>query len=245
MKGQTLNLAMWSGPRNLSTALMRSFAQRADCQAWDEPFYASYLAETGINHPMRAEIIEGGMSKPIDVISACIKPPAPPKTIFFQKHMTMHMTPNIDLGWMGNVTNAFLIRSPERVLASYAKKRETVTSDDLGFKRQREMFDFLRDKTGVEPLVIDSSDIREAPETALKALCRHLEIDFDPSMLSWNSGPAKEDGIWGKHWYDNIWKSTKFAPPDVLQDPLDYDLQVLYDEVIPDFEYVKKHKIQI
>jgi hypothetical protein len=245
MKCRTLNLAMWSGPRNLSTALMRSFAQRTDCQAWDEPFYAAYLTYTGISHPMREEIIEDGMSDPANVIAACIKPPASPKTIFFQKHMTMHMTPNIDLDWMGNMTNAFLIRSPERVLASYAKKRETVSADDLGFKRQREMFDFLQNKTGVAPIVIDSSDIRRSPEAALRALCRHLEIDFDPSMLSWRVGPAKEDGIWGKHWYDIIWKSTKFAPPDNLQQPLEPDLQALCDEVMPDFEYVKKHKIQI
>ena len=245
MKGRILNLAMWSGPRNLSTALMRSFAQRADCQALDEPFYAAYLAETGINHPMREKIIEDGMPDPIDVIAACIKPPASPKTIFFQKHMTMHMTPNIDLAWMGNVTNAFLIRSPERVLASYAKKRQTVTTDDLGFKKQRELFDFLRDRTGVAPIVIESSDIRKAPAAALKALCRHLEIDFDPSMLSWKPGPANEDGIWGEHWYDNIWKSTKFAPPDNLRQPLDQGLQALCDKIMPDFEYVKKHKIQL
>lgn len=245
MKNKTLNLAMWSGPRNLSTALMRSFAQRADCQAWDEPFYAAYLTKTGIEHPMREEIIEDGIANPDEVITACISPPTPPKTIFFQKHMTMHMTPNINLNWTANVTNVFLIRSPERVLASYAKKRESVAADDLGFKRQKEMFDYLRNETGVLPLVIDSSDIRQAPETALKALCQHLEIDFEPAMLSWNSGPAKEDGIWGKHWYDNIWKSTKFAPPDTLQNPLNPLLQALCDEVTPDFEYVKKHKIQI
>ena len=106
MTSRTLNLAMWSGPRNLSTALMRSFAQRDDCQAWDEPFYAAYLTKTGIDHPMRNKIIEDGMSSSNDVIAACIKPPTPPKTIFFQKHMTMHMTPNIDLSWMDKIGRA-------------------------------------------------------------------------------------------------------------------------------------------
>ncbi len=241
----TINLAMWSGPRNLSTALMRSFAQRTDCQAWDEPFYAAYLAETGIDHPMREEIIADGMRDPDAVIAACVKPPGPHKTLFFQKHMTLHMTANIDLAWMGRVTNAFLIRSPERVIASYAKKRQSITADDLGYKRQCELFERVADETGTAPIVLDSTDIRKAPEASLKTLCQKLAINFDQAMLSWPLGPAQEDGIWGKHWYDNIWKSTKFAPPDNDPEPLVANLQQLCDEVMPDYNHVARYKLGV
>ena len=236
---------MWSGPRNLSTAMMRSFAQRSDCQVWDEPFYANYLAETGIDHPMRQAIIEDGIRLADDVIAACIARPKPPATLFYQKHMTQHMGPYIDRAWMGNMVNAFLIRSPERVLASYAKKRESVVAADVGYGRQLELFNEIADQTGKAPVVIDSTDVRSAPEPMLRALCERLGIDFQSSMLSWESGPSKDDGIWGKHWYDAIWKTTGFAAPDREPDPLPDHLQVICDEVMPDYLAVERYKIRL
>lgn len=243
MSQKPMTLAMWSGPRNLSTAMMRSFAQRADCQAWDEPFYAAYLAKTGIDHPMREEVIADGITDPQNVIAACLTPPEPPKALYYQKHMTQHMVPGIETGWTAQVTNAFLIRSPERVLASYAKKRAEVTAEDIGYSKQREMFERLCDTTGTPPLVIDSTDIRVNPETMLKRLCEALGIRFDPAMLSWKAGEAPEDGIWGKHWYDAIWKSTCFAPPEKDPPALPDHLRPVLDEVIDDFEAVEKYKI--
>ncbi|MCP4182236.1 MAG: HAD family hydrolase [Hyphomicrobiales bacterium] len=238
-----MNIAMWSGPRNLSTALMRSFAQRRDCQVWDEPFYANYLLETGLGHPMRDEIIADGIADSKSVIAACIEAPIPPLKVFYQKHMTQHMGPTVDREWMGGMTNAFLIRSPERVLASYAKKRQNVVAGDLGYGRQLELFQFVCDLCGEVPVVVDSTDIRKAPQAMLMILCNRLGLEFDPEMLSWQSGPSDDDGIWGKHWYDNIWKSTGFAPPDKDPEPLPDHLQDLCDQILPDYLAVKQHKI--
>ena len=249
MDAKTLNIAMWSGPRNLSTALMRSFAQRADCQVWDEPFYAAYLVATGIDHPMRQEVIADGISDPSTVISACLERAKKPRTVFYQKHMTLHMGQHrgvaIDRAWMKQVNNAFLIRAPQKVLASYAKKRQTVSAEDLGYQRQLELFEQVCDFTSAAPPVIDSNDIRKAPEAMLRTLCGRLGIDFDPAMLSWEKGPSADDGIWGKHWYDGIWKSTGFAPPEEKSEPLPDNLQALCDEVMGDYLAVEKYKITL
>ncbi len=243
MSSEPITLAMWSGPRNLSTAMMRSFAQRSDCKVWDEPFYAAYLVKTGMDHPMRDEVIADGLQDPKDVITACLTPPEPPKTLYYQKHMTQHMIPGVSTDWMKQVINAFLIRSPERVLASYAKKRGEVTAEDLGYRRQREMFDELCDQSGSAPLVIDSTDIRRQPEAMLKKICDGIGFPFDPAMLSWEPGESPDDGIWGKHWYDSIWKSTGFAPPEKEPAELPDELKHILDEVRDDFEAVEKFKI--
>lgn len=240
---KTKTIAMWSGPRNLSTALMRSFAQRADCQVWDEPFYAAYLVQTGLDHPMRDEIIADGVSDPAQVIRRCTDKPGKPASLFFQKHMTHHMTPNIDLAWMDTVDHAFLIRAPNRVLASYARKRQSITPEDLGYAKQRELFERVCDKRGEAPAVIDSTDLRCAPRQMLEQLCNKIGIGFDPAMLDWKPGPAKEDGVWGRHWYANIWKSTCFAPPDKAAENLPGALQKIHEVVLKDYEFIKKHKI--
>ncbi len=229
----------------MSTALMRSFAQRSDCQVWDEPFYANYLVETGLEHPMREEIIGDGITNSKAVISACVEPPNMPHTVFYQKHMTQHMRPSVEREWMGQVRNAFLIRSPQRVLASYAKKRQDVVADDLGYGRQLELFQRVCDHLGEAAIVIDSTDIRKSPEIMLIALCQRLDIEFEPAMLNWQSGPGADDGIWGKHWYDAIWKSTGFAPPDKDPAPLPDHLQAICDEILPDYLAVKEHRIKI
>ncbi len=239
-------IAMWSGPRNLSTALMRSFAQRADCQCWDEPFYAAYLKATGLPHPMAAEVIADGVADASEVSALCVAEPQFPKTIFYQKHMTHHMLEGIALDWTTQITNAFLIREPERVLASYVKKHEDVGAEDIGFRMQRELFEREAGRTGTTPAVIDSADIRRDPKTALRGLCAALGIAFDPAMLSWKKGPAPEDGVWGKHWYDAIWNSTGFAlPEDVATPPLPAHLARIADQVRSDYEILSRHKITV
>lgn len=242
---QPVIIAMWSGPRNLSTALMRSFAQRRDTVAWDEPFYAAYLEATGLDHPMREEIIADGITDPHEVASRCLKVPAPPKSVFYQKHMTHHMIDGFPLGWAERVTNVFLLRSPERVLASYARKRESVAADDIGFSMQRRLFELTSAREGGKPVVIDSDDIRQQPEVALRALCSAIGIAFDPAMLSWKEGPAPEDGIWGSHWYDAIWKSTGFVPPEDDLPQLDGELAEIVEEVRPDYEFLRACKLPI
>lgn len=234
---------MWSGPRNLSTALMRSFAQRADAIAWDEPFYAAYLKATGLPHPMREEVIAAGIADPHEVAAACAREPEGDKRVFYQKHMTHHMIEGFPLDWTDHVSNAFLIRSPERVLASYVKKHEAVEAGDIGFERQAELFDREAQRTGKAPPVVDSHDIRRDPAGTLSALCAALGLPFDAAMLSWKPGPAPEDGVWGSHWYDAIWNSTGFAPPEEAAPALPGHLARIAVQVRPHYERLERHRL--
>jgi len=242
---KTTIIAMWSGPRNLSTAMMRSFGQRADCLAMDEPFYAAYLASTGLPHPMAEEVIASGEIDPDKVVALCTAPPKPPATVCYQKHMTHHMIDGFDISWISQVTNVFLIRDPARVLASYAAKSEHVTPEDIGFRMQQELFD-LAHKDGEIPVVVDAQDIRANPAEMLKKLCAAVDLDFDPVMLSWPAGPRPEDGIWSKHWYDAVWKSTGFAPPETKEPPvLSGSLKEIEQEVRGHYDYMRKFRITL
>lgn len=205
-----MRIAMWSGPRNLSTALMYAFAAREDCAVWDEPFYAAYLAATGIDHPMREAIIAAHDADPARVAAACAGPIPQEKTLFYQKHMTLHMIEGFDRGWMRACRNVFLIRHPARVVASYAKKREAPTLADIGFLQQAELFDEVAGWSGAAPVVIDSADIRADPRAALTRLCAALAIPFSEAMLGWPVGPKPCDGTWAAHWYGAVHRSTGF-----------------------------------
>jgi hypothetical protein len=212
---------MWSGPRNLSTAMMRSFGNRADCAGVvDEPFYAAYLAASGVDHPMRAEVLA---SQPQDwraVARACATAAVPAGRIVYQKQMTHHMLPGFGLDWMDGLTHVFLIRAPERVVASYAARREEVALDDLGFARQAELFDRVAERSGAAPPVIDAEAVRADPEGVLRRLCAALGLDFDTGMLAWPAGPRASDGVWAAHWYASVIASTGFAAPDPEPPPL-------------------------
>ena len=213
---------MWSGPRNLSTAMMYSFAQRPDCAVWDEPFYAAYLALTGLDHPMRDQIIADGLTDPAKVVARLTGPNPGGAALFYQKHMTQHMLPEIPRDWMADVVNVFLIRHPARVVASYAAKRENPTLDDIGFRQQFDLFEHVK-ALGQTPIVIDSHDIRDDPKQALTQLNQAIGLDFDPAMLSWPAGGHEEDGVWAAHWYGAVHQSTGFAGaegplPDLLSD---------------------------
>lgn len=237
-------IAMWSGPRNLSTAMMRAFAQRPDTRCWDEPFYAAYLAATGLQHPMRETVIAAGIADAGEVAAACADAPPAEKPVFYQKHMTHHMLPGFPLDWTDKVTNAFLIRAPEPVLASYVKKHESVGAADIGFAMQRELFERAADRAGSAPPVVDSADIRADPRGTLAALCTALGIAFDPSMLSWKPGPAPEDGVWGPHWYDAIWKSTGFGPAGDDAPELPAHLARIADEVRPHYDHLRRFRVR-
>lgn len=233
---------MWSGPRNLSSALMRSFGERADCTARDEPFYGPYLVLTGIDHPMREEILARVPTDWRAVARACAAGPVP-TPVEYQKHMTHHMLPAIALDWMEGLTHAFLIRSPERVLASYAQKREEPGAADIGFDRQAGLFARVADRLGHAPPVVEAEDIRAAPEAMLRALCAALGLGFDPAMLGWAPGPRPHDGVWGRHWYDGLWRSTGFAPPDPPPAALPAPLARLAEAVRPAYEALRRHRI--
>ncbi|TNC74388.1 HAD family hydrolase [Rubellimicrobium roseum] len=206
---------MWSGPRNLSTALMYSFAARDDCAVWDEPFYAAYLRLTGLGHPMRDEVIAAHDADPASVAAACVADR--PEPLVYQKHMTLHMVPDVPRDWMDRVTNVFLIRHPARVVASYAKKREAPTFDDLGFRQQADLFDEVTHRQGHPPPVLSAEAVRSNPEGTLTRLCQTLSIPFSDGMLSWNPGPKPFDGVWAPHWYGAVHASIGF---DSAEGPL-------------------------
>ncbi len=207
-------IAMWSGPRNLSTAMMYAFAARGDCAVVDEPFYGAYLKATGIDHPMRDEVIASQETYAKLVSSALLGRIPQDQSLFYQKHMTLHMIPAFDRGFMRGLTNVFLIRHPARVVASYAKKREAPTLADIGFVQQADLFDETADWLGHAPLVIDSADIRANPALALSRLCIALNIPFTAKMLHWPAGPKPFDGVWAPHWYGAVHKSTGFEDPE-------------------------------
>lgn len=210
----TSHIAMWSGPRNLSTALMYSFAARGDCAVEDEPFYGAYLAQTGIDHPMRDAVIGSQPADHMDVAADCIGPVPGGQPLFYQKHMTLHMLPDWDRSFMRHLTNVFLIRHPARVVASYAKKREAPTLMDIGFVQQAQLFDQVADFMGRAPLVIDSADIRDNPAQSLSTICTALNIPYTDRMLHWPRGPKPYDGVWAPHWYGAVHDSTGFGDPE-------------------------------
>lgn len=239
----TTHIAMWSGPRNLSTALMYSFAARGDCWVVDEPFYGAYLAQSGIDHPMRREVIGSQPSDPVDVAAACTGTIPQGQTLFYQKQMTLHMLPDWDRSFMRRLTNVFLIRHPARVVASYAKKREAPTLQDIGFVQQARLFDEVAEFRGQAPLVLDSADVREDPGGTLGRLCAALEIPFVESMLSWPAGPKPFDGIWAPHWYGEVHKSTGFGAPEGDLPALSDDFRRLSDAAMPHYEHLLHHKL--
>jgi Sulfotransferase domain len=236
-------IAMWSGPRNLSTAMMYSFAARGDCAVWDEPFYAAYLKATGINHPMRDAIIAAHQADPDSVAAACIGAIPQEQSLFYQKHMTLHMIPGFDRGFMRSLTNVFLIRHPARVVASYAKKREGPTLADIGFVQQAELFAETAQWMGRAPIVIDSADIRADPETMLRKLCDALEIRFMPEMLRWPAGGHPSDGVWAPHWYGAVHRSTGFDAAEGELPDLPDTYRAIADAALPYYERLAKYRL--
>jgi len=207
---QPVRIAMWSGPRNISTAMMRAWGNRPDAFVIDEPFYAYYLKATGKQHPGADEIIASGETDWPKVVAQLTGPIPNARRIFFQKQMAHHLLPEVDREWLGAVTNCFLIRDPIEVIASYIKKREEPALPDLGFAQQAEIFDFLRTRTNSIPPIVDAKDVLENPERMLRLLCEAVGVDFSESMLSWPRGLRETDGIWATHWYGEVAKTTSF-----------------------------------
>lgn len=208
-----LRVAMWSGPRNISTAMMRSWENRGDCAVSDEPLYAAYLQATGLEHPARDEIIAHGECDPQRVIAALLGPVPGGLPVWYQKHMAHHLPAGLGLDWVDGLRNVLLIRDPQRVVASYVKSRAEVTPEDLGVLQQLRLLEHLQSRSGQTPPIIDSADFLRAPEAHLRALCAHLDLDFRPGMLQWPAGPRDSDGIWAPHWYAAVWRSTGFERP--------------------------------
>lgn len=207
-----LRLAMWSGPRNISTAMMRSWENRADTAVVDEPFYAFYLNETHADHPAADEVIAAGEIDPEKIIRHVTGPIPAHKRIFYQKQMTHHLLPGVDRTWISAVTNCFLIRDPADVIASYTKKNHEPSVEDLGFMQQEEIFDYVCARTAATPPVIDSADVLRDPPRTLRLLCDAVGVEFTDAMLSWPPGRRTTDGMWAKYWYAEVERSTGFEP---------------------------------
>jgi hypothetical protein len=230
-------IAMWSGPRNLSTAMMRSFGNRADCSVVDEPLYAAYLAETGLDHPGRGEVIASQATDPATVMDQLTtRPVATP--VQYQKHMTHHVLPSVPRAPLAALTHAFLVRDPERVLTSYAKVREEATLEDLGLPQQVELFETFGGP------VVDAADVLRDPRGTLTLLCAALGIDFDEAMLAWPAGPRDTDGVWAPHWYAGVEASTGFARDSPgSSDPLPDRLMPLLERCLPYYEALASYRL--
>ena len=232
---------MWSGPRNISTAMMRSFENRPDCAVVDEPFYAAYLAATGLTHPMTQEVLA---SQPQDWRAVVDELARARARLVYEKHMTHHMLPDFRLDWMAERKNAFLIRDPAQVLASYVQKRAEVTLEDIGVVRQRELFDREADRLGHAPPVVEGADVLADPRGTLTALCNAVGVRFDEAMLSWPAGPRDSDGVWAPAWYAAVERSTGFAAPEKRSSArLADDLRKIADQARPHYEALARWKL--
>jgi Sulfotransferase domain len=240
-----VRIAMWSGPRNISTAMMRAFEARGDTTVSDEPFYAAYLARTGIDHPLREKVIA---SQPCDpsIVAAMLLGPVPGnRPIWYQKHMTLHVLGGDDRRWMTQVRNAFLIRDPKSVLTSYVKQRSDATLADLGFVQQRDLFDAEANRLGAPPPVVDSADILKDPARTLERLCRALGVPYTSAMLCWAPGRRATDGVWAPAWYQSVEKSTGFeAPKAQAPHELPPHLQAVADQAQPHYDALRMHAIR-
>ena len=207
----TLRLSMWSGPRNISTAMMRAWENRPDCVVVDEPFYACYLHATGLQHPMTEEIMQVQSSDWAQVADelCCDEVNA---DIYYQKQMTHHILPGTDLRWTSRQSHCFLIRDPYEVVNSYREKMDSVGVDEIGIQRQWELYQEISEITGQRIPVIDARLVLENPRQVLSAVCEHFNIPFSENMLQWPAGRRESDGVWAPHWYQVVEQSTEFAP---------------------------------
>jgi Sulfotransferase domain len=245
MNGAPIRIAMWSGPRNISTAMMRSFEARGDAAVTDEPFYAAYLERTGIDHPLREEVIGSQPRDWRDVAATLVGDVPGAKPIWYQKHMTLHLLEEFDRGWMLKVRNAFLIREPCAVLASYVLKREAATLADIGFVQQRTLFEAEADRLGKAPPVADAADILSDPARTLTRLCEALGIPFTPAMLHWPAGRRATDGIWAPAWYRAVENSTGFeAPKSKTAIELPPHLKKIADQAQPHYDALARYRLR-
>lgn len=232
-----MRIAMWSGPRNLSTAMMYAFGNREDFAVWDEPFYAPFLLWTGREDPMREDIIASHENDPEMVAAICRNSIPGGKPNFYMKHMALHMLPEFPLDWAEHCTHVHLLRHPARVVSSYFRGRDDITFDDIGFRQQAELFERFGGP------VIDSADIRDDPETMLRRLCDTIGLEFDPAMLSWPEGGHHSDGVWEAHWYGKLHDSTGFAGPEGPLPEVEAEAARLVEQAMPYYEKLLSAKI--
>ncbi|MFT4938199.1 MAG: hypothetical protein ACI88A_001223 [Paraglaciecola sp.] len=240
----TTRIAMWSGPRNISTAMMRSWENRADCEVIDEPFYAFYLNQTQSPHPYFDEILHSQSINFSEVAKQLSQ--APCKTqIQYQKQMTHHMLKGVDLSWTKDLKHCFLIRDPAQVVNSYTNSRGVCNAEDIGIIRQAELYQQISHISGQTIPVIDSNDVLKEPQFILSELCQRLNLPFDPMMLNWPVGSRSSDGVWAEHWYHSVEKSTGFAQYSASTFTLNAAQLDVVEQVKPHYEQLAKLRIKL
>jgi len=238
-----MRIAMWSGPRNISTAMLRSWGNRPDTFVSDEPLYAHYLQQTGIEHPGAAEVIKHHETDWNKVVEWITGPIPEGKTVFYQKHMSHHLLEHIDRGWLDSLVNCFLIRDPREMLTSLVRRYPHPTLNDTGLAQQVEIFERTRRKTGRVPPVIDARDVLNDPRRLLGSLCEAIGLEFTPRMLSWPAGPRETDGVWARYWYDAVERSTGFKPYVPKPDRVPAELVDLHEECLEYYHKLYPHRL--
>jgi Sulfotransferase domain len=238
-----LRLAMWSGPRNISTAMMRAWENRGDCTVVDEPLYAHYLEHTGLDHPGRDAVIAAGDPDWRRVAAQLTGPVPRGKPIWYQKHMTHHLLAHMGRDWLGELTHAFLIRDPREVVLSYVRSRPNVTAEDIGVLQQLEIFQYVQRRARATPPVIDAAEFLKDPEGQLRALCTGLGVEFTPRMLHWPAGSRPSDGVWAPYWYGTVLRSTGFEPYRERDRRVPPEYGGLIDTVMPAYEALLAHRM--
>lgn len=241
---QQRRIAMWSGPRNISTAMMRSWGSRSDTAVYDEPFYAHYLSHTGHDHPSGDEVMATYPTDWQEIVELLIGDIPDGKSVHYQKHMTHHMLGHIDKVWMLELTNCFLIRDPRRMILSFSKVIPNPTSEQMGLSQQVDIFNYIHEQTGEIPPVIAAKDVLCNPRETLSKLCDAIGVPFDPAMLEWEAGRRDTDGVWAKHWYKSVEQSTEFMPYREDDTPLPAHLQATYDACLPMYEQMAQFCIR-
>jgi len=237
---------MWSGPRNVSTAFMRSWGNREDTLVVDEPFYAYYLKATGRDHPGRDEVIAHHESDWRRVVDSLLAPVPTGIAILYQKQMSHHLLPGISRWWLDSMTHAFLIRDPRPMLASLGEKLGDFDLLATGLPQQVEIFEHVLARTGRVPPVVDSADLLARPEPMLRALCDALGVPFNSRMLWWPEGRRSTDGIWAEHWYGRVEQSTGFEAPAAEGPPavLSAAAEAIEAECRPMYERLRAHRLR-
>ncbi|MEO8809372.1 MAG: hypothetical protein ABI386_03905 [Rhodanobacter sp.] len=238
-----MRIAMWSGPRNISTAMMRAWENRHDTTVIDEPFYAHYLLATGVEHPGRDAVIAAQNNDATEVAAMLTGPIPHKRPIWYQKHMTQHMLRDMSLDWLDEVESCFLIRAPADVVASFTIQRPDAAAWELGFEQQARLFDHVCSRLGTAPPVIDATDVLEDPAGILGALCDRLGIPFSARMLRWPPGPRSSDGVWAPHWYGSVQRSTGFDPSREHPHLLSPFQRKLVEQCRPYYDRLAPHRL--
>ncbi len=234
---------MWSGPRNISSALMRSFENRSDCFVSDEPFYSYFLAKTKLKHPLYQEIIQSGFTDYNQIIKYITGPIPSSKKIWYQKHMAHHILEGNNMKWVKHMKNCLLIRHPSDVILSYLQKNKLENIEQLGYLQLIQIYKILTEELNIHPIIIDAEDLLSKPEDMLNLLCKNLGIKFDKKMLSWSVGIRKTDGVWSKHWYKNVEASNGFNPFNKTDRKIPVKYRIINDKCMELYNFLYERRM--